>query len=636
MDRIRSFVRHARFRMHLQALLSAALAALPFTAALVALLVLERRLLGASSAIGVPSRSMAWLALAVLAAAAAAAAYGWWSARAVRPTDDAVAIELDARVRTGERFSTALALEADASAAADPFARAAIADAVRHASDPDVAARVREAFPVTAPARWWTGPAVLAAAVLLWATVPQLESARTTDADVRAAAAERVPTLEEKRLEDVVKQIEQSPELAAKLDAELDAARKAIDEGATGPVRTPEQAAREAMKRMAELQARLDEVSDSRESKESKALQDALAKLELPKDANAARELAEALKQGDFAAAKEALQSLQKQAAKDSGLSQEEREQLAKALEDTSKQLDALSKDPAKLAEALKQAGMDPSLANNPAALQEAMKQAAQLNQSQREQLQKMAESMQGAQSKLAQMSQEMQKSASQCRNPGQSQGQQSQGQQSQGQSGSEQQQASSQQSEGQDSSSSMSQMLSEAEADRQMAMAAEGAKSQCQGGGDGMSESEADSALRASAEGDGQSQGSGGRKDGNGGGRAQASGGDRSIRETAFGTKFQKQKGPRGEGDVIARQLVAGQAPVGESRVALEEVAGTIATGYERGSEDDPVPAHLREVHKRYFGELRQKFAEKGVKPAAPGAAAPSAPPAPGPSNAK
>jgi len=401
-------------------------------------------------------------------------------------------------------------------------------------------------------------------------------------------------------------------------------------------VRTPEQAAREAMKRMAELQARLDEVSDSRESKESRALQDALAKLELPKDSNAARELAEALKQGDFAAAKEALQSLQKQAAKDSGLSKEEREQLAKALEDTAKQLDALSKDPAKLAEALKQAGMDPSLANNPAALQEAMKQASQLNQSQREALQKMAESMQGAQSKLAQMSQEMEKSASQCRNPGQSQGQQSQGQQSEGQSGSEQQQASSQQSEGQDPGSSMSQMLSEAEADRQMAMAADDAKSQCQGGGDGMSESEADSALRASAEGDGQSQGNGGKKDGNGGGRAQASGGDRSMRETAFGTKFQKQKGARGEGDVIARQLVAGQAPVGESRVALEEVAGTIATGYERGSEDDPVPAHLREVHKRYFGELRQKFAEKGVKPAAPGAAAPSAPPAPVPSNAK
>lgn len=635
MDRIRSFVRHARFRMHLQALLSAALAALPVTAAVVCLLVLERRLLGASSAIGVPSRGMAWFALALVAASAAAVAFGWWRARAVRPSDDAVAIELDARVRTGERFSTALALEADASSAADPFARAAIADAVRHASDPDVASRVRSAFPVTVPARWWVGPAVLSVAVVLWATLPQLESARPGEPDSRAAAAERVPTPEERRLEDVVKQIEQSPELAAKLDAELDAARKAIDEGATGPVRTPEQAAREAMKRMAELQARLDEVSESKESRESKALQDALAKLELPKDANAARELAEALKQGDFASAKEALEKLQKQAAKDGGLSQEEREQLAKALEDTARQLDALSKDPEKLAEALKQAGMDPSLANNPAALQEAMKQASQLNQSQREALRKMAESMQGAQSKLAQMSQEMQKSASQCRNPGQSQGQQSQGQQSEGQSGGEQsQQASSEQSQGQDSA--MSQMLSEAEAERQMAMAAEDAKSQCQGGGDGMSESEADSALRASAEGDGQSSGTGGRKAGNAGGRAQAAGGDRTIRETAFGTKFQKQKGARGEGDVIARQLVAGQAPVGESRVALEEVAGTIATGYERGSEDDPVPAHLREVHKRYFGELRQKFAEQGVKPGAAGAAAPAAPPARGAPNAK
>ena len=48
---------------------------------------------------------------------------------------------------------------------------------------------------------------------------------------------------------------------------------------------------------------------------------------------------------------------------------------------------------------------------------------------------------------------------------------------------------------------------------------------------------------------------------------------------------------------------------------VGLQEVAGTIATGYERGSEDDPVPAHLRDVHKRYFGDLRKKFEERGVE---------------------
>jgi hypothetical protein len=143
------------------------------------------------------------------------------------------------------------------------------------------------------------------------------------------------------------------------------------------------------------------------------------------------------------------------------------------------------------------------------------------------------------------------------------------------------------------------------------------------------MSEREADSALRASAEGDGEGSAangsSNGRKSGSGGGRGQAEGGTRQVRETAFGTKVQKQKSPRGEGDVIARQLVAGQSPVGESRVALEEVAGTIATGYEKGTEDDPVPAHLREVHKKYFGDVRRTFDQKGIKPATPSGAAPA-----------
>ena len=103
-------------------------------------------------------------------------------------------------------------------------------------------------------------------------------------------------------------------------------------------------------------------------------------------------------------------------------------------------------------------------------------------------------------------------------------------------------------------------------------------------------------------------------------------------MRQTAFGTKFQKQKGQRQEGDVIAQQLVSGESPVGESRVALEQVASRIAAGYERGTDDDPVPAHLREVHKRYFGDLRRKLESKGIKPAAPAKDAPAAPAAPAP----
>jgi hypothetical protein len=97
------------------------------------------------------------------------------------------------------------------------------------------------------------------------------------------------------------------------------------------------------------------------------------------------------------------------------------------------------------------------------------------------------------------------------------------------------------------------------------------------------------------------------------------------------FGTQARQEAGDRRDGNVIAQQLVAGEAPVGESRVALEEVASRITPGYERGTEDDPVPAHLREVHKQYFGDLRKRLERKGVKvPDAPAAGAPAAKPAP------
>ncbi len=645
MDRIRSLVSTARRRLVLEAWLHASWLAAAIAVACVVLLVLERRLVGASAAAAWWASGVAWLAACVTVAVAIGAVVGWARVRAGRRTDEQVAMEVDGRLDSGERLATAIALGSDASASSDPFARAAIADAVAWASKPEVAGRVRDAFPVRAPARWWPLPAAFAAVLLAWLAVPQLERAKPDAAKGDAVAAvrpERPP--EEKRLEEVVKQIEQNAELAKKLDAELAAARKTIDEGASGPVRNPEDAARESMKRLAELQERLAEVSAGKESQSSRELRDALSKLELPKDQNAARDLSEALKQGDFKAAKDALAKLQEAAKSDGTLSQEERERLAKALEDTAKQLESLAKDPSKLADALKNAGMDPALANNPLALQQAIQASKDLNESQKQALQQMAQSVNDAQGKLAQMSQQMSRMSEQCKNPGQGQqgqnGQQSQQASGQGQQGGQkdQQQANggqqSQQQQGdqggqQGGASQMSQMLDEAETERQMAMAAEGAKSQCQSGG--MSEGEADSALRSSSDDpSNSSSNSRGAKTGSGGGRGVADGGDRKFRETTFGTKFQKQKGERQEGDVIAQQLVAGESPTGESRVALEQVAERIAPGYERGTDDDPVPAHLREVHKKYFGELRKKLEAKGVKPAAAPAAAPPASPQP------
>ena len=629
MERIHMLAGIARRRLFLQAWVDASLPVAAVAAAVLLVAILERRMVGWSSAIGVPGSGWGWLLLALAGVALVAAATGFVRARPRLPSAAQAALELDGRIGSSERLATALALAGTPAADADAFARAAIADAVAFAGDRDLPGRAREAFPVRASGRWWVAPAVAAACAASWAWLPQREAAQPRNQDAAVAAA-RIPSAEEKRLEELVRQIERNPELAARLDAELDSAKRTLDESGRGPVRSPEDAARESARRMAELEQRLAEVSDGREARASRELRDSLAMLDLPKDQGAARDLAEALKRGDFESAKRAVEDLKKAAA-GSELSKEERERLAKALEDTARQLESLAKDPSRLAEALRNAGMDPALANNPAALQQAIAQSKDLNASQKEAIQRMAQSVQDAQSRMGQMSQQMNQMASQCKNPGQ-QGQQGQqggqsGQGSEGKEGQEGQQSGSQQ--GQDAKDGMSGMLDQAEADRQMAMAADSAAAQCQGG---MSESEADSALAASADSDRAGRGEGsGRKQGQGGGSGQALGGDRSMRETAFGTKLQKQKGPRQDGDVIARQLVAGQSPVGESRVALEEVAGTIAPGYERGTEDDPVPAHLRDVHKRYFGNLRRKFEDRGIAPAKPAPAAAAAPGAAG-----
>lgn len=165
-----------------------------------------------------------------------------------------------------------------------------------------------------------------------------------------------------------------------------------------------------------------------------------------------------------------------------------------------------------------------------------------------------------------------------------------------------------------------MDSMLSEAEAQQMMDQAASNASSQCQGGS--MSESAADAALRSACRGSGpgMSDRNGAQKDSNEGGRGVASGGNRTMRETQTGIKRQNTKGKRGDGDVIARQLVEGQSPVGESRVALQAVAERIATGADHGTDEEPVPAHLRTVHQKYFGDMQRTLEQRGIKPGTSG----------------
>ncbi len=106
-----------------------------------------------------------WLGPA-LAVPALVVAAGMWSRR--RRTSLQIAVEVDQRLDLREKISTALHV----AGRDDPFARAAIEDAVSAARDPKTREQVRRRFAVESPARAWLTPLIAAVAVGVW-FVPQ-------------------------------------------------------------------------------------------------------------------------------------------------------------------------------------------------------------------------------------------------------------------------------------------------------------------------------------------------------------------------------------------------------------------------------------------------------------------------------
>ena len=92
-------------------------------------------------------------------------------------------------------------------------------------------------------------------------------------------------------------------------------------------------------------------------------------------------------------------------------------------------------------------------------------------------------------------------------------------------------------------------------------------------------------------------------------GGRGQGSGGKAPISPTPSRSVDQREKVDNRGGDIIAREMIEGEIMVGESKVALQRIADRIARGDEEGVGDDPVPPHLRDVHRHYFGEVEKRI---------------------------
>ena len=590
MDAISTIVQTARRRIMMRdAVARASSASVVAGGALLAVLLAARLASGWLPLLASPVIVWGCTALAIGVVAA------WTVLRTARPSELEVSSIVDVRLGLHDRLSTAIAV----AARTDPFARAAVEDGLRVAQDRRVREGIPAACPIPVSGRAFAGPGLMALAVAAWMLLPPIPvggaGAQSISNDEELAAARAAAAA---RLEPVVKQIESNEALAKALGMTEDREGDRAGDGRDGE--SAEAVRKEAARRMTELTQRLDQLMQSERAQQLDAMKDALSRIE-PEQGSPLQALAEALKRGDAAAARQQLEQLAKQAS-DQSLDAATRESLAKSIEQLAAQLEKSASGQDALKKALERSGMDPALASNPAALEQALARSEQLNDAQKESIRQAARAQRSANESLEKLAKSMGQCAGQCRNPSASQSggaSGSQGQQSSGQEGSQSSASASSLAQG-------NQMLSEMEQLAQMMQDAQSARSQCAGGGQATQLASGSSASRNGQAGQGRGPQGG-----------PSNGGSTPTQETPFGTKSRKEKVANQGGDVIARQLVEAPPVVGESRAKLQQIAQEISRGVEEGTGEDPVPPHLREAHRRYFGEMRRRIEQKTGSPA-------------------
>ena len=547
MDDIRTILRMAGHRLEAGSMLRCLNATMIGLGILVVLMLAAERL---GAALFLP---WGWLGPLVAVLALLIAARLWMTRRR---TDLQVAVDVDGRLDLREKLSTALHIVGRD----DPFARAAIEDAMLTARDPKTREQVRRRFAVESPDRWWLSPLVIAVALGLWFVEPQ--NLFASDSEDEATITETVRQRDD-AIEAVVKPIRNSPELREELS---DLLRDLADVTDADALKTRQDIRRNAIKKLTDLNKRLDEIVNGEKGKTAEAIEAALAKLKTPAD-GPAKDFADALKSSDFRAAQEALAKLM-QDLQDGKLSDEQKKQLAKQLADLAEQMKQLAQQQQQLQEMLKQAGLDPQLAQNPQALQQAIANNPNLNQKQKQQLQQMALAQQAAQQMSQGLAQGMNQMAQQLM-----QGQMQPGGQ-------------------------LGEQLSQLEAMQQLLQAAQAAAAVCRGQAKGLGQGLAmQQAMQMW-----QMQG------GAFGNRGQGAGGKAPISPTPTGTKLVLSPSQSTPGDIIARQFIDGPVIVGESNAQFRAVAEAVSEGFDEAQNDQQVPPKYWEAHMHYFGELKKR----------------------------
>lgn len=532
--------------------------------------------------------TLPWQEIAVWSAVGGVLAAVLWTIF-TRADRAAVARRVDEGADLREALSTALCIERSD----DPWSRAALESAAERART----VQVRQAVPMQAP-RFWPVPLALALSlVVVWIAVQPIDLFGA--GAVAQQKEEQQRQMEQARFE-VESATQKLEEMLAKLDAGLDEADDA-GEADKPEATTPDEVRRDAIRKLTSLKDRLEELRNSEKAQALETLEKQLRQLRTPGE-GPLTELANHLARADFSQAAEELQKLMEKL-ESSGMTPEQKEQLAQQLEKLAEQLQKLADERKELEDALQKAGLDKSLAGDPQALKEALEKSENLTQEQKEQLQKMAE----AASQACQM----------CQNMG---GAMEAMSKSMSESGMGEQ--------GMDAMEALMNELGQLEQMAQELDMADAAAAKCriqlsklsefaQCNNPGMGEFAQGLGLEGTcpwASGSSQQQGMGA------GGPGRGQGGAPGSTEADFAMEKKKVKSPNLGGPIVSQIMIQGEQVRGESKA---EFAAAVAAAEQRASEEivsNVIPREYHDAVKHYFGRLQAKArAEEVAAPAPP-----------------
>ncbi|MEL7484319.1 MAG: hypothetical protein AAFN41_08180 [Planctomycetota bacterium] len=414
--------------------------------------------------------------------------------------------------------------------------------------------------------------------------------------DLTAVLGEPAQVVAEREIIEAKAEVDQTTEAlkeqAERLGLKLDFDEETPGEEVGAPdQQTPEQIRAAAVKKLTKLGDELAEKMDSQEQQAREALENRLQRLRQP-GPGPAEDLARSLARGEFGKAKEALDELE-QKLREGDLDESQREMLEKQLANLSKQMEQLGERQSEMEAALQQAGMSSEqakqMASNPDALKQALENMQNLSETQKQQLQQMAESAAQSQQMMQNMSGAMSQMA-QAMQQGQM------GQMSEGMG-----QLSDQLSQMEMLSADMAGMQAMMQQMQGQAFAL-GQAAGSQGGMQGMP---------GMGEGQGRWNMGDTSRQGNGsGGPGQGNGDSPAARETSFSTTAAKSAVKTTDGPIIGSTLVYESQVRGESRATFAAAAQSASASAADAIESMRVPRAYERAVQRYFGALEREAA--------------------------